>query len=81
MIDLLRTNYPAIEARCCGCGVLRLEVFGSATRSNVDSETGDLDVLIGFLDNGPGITNRYIGFIEAMESHFGGKTDTVLGPA
>lgn len=80
MIDILQTNKEAIESMCGQFGMKRLDVFGSAARGDFNPETSDLDFLIEFHDNGPGISDRYFGFIRAMEEYFGMKVDTVFGP-
>lgn len=80
MIDLIRTNQQTIEGLCRQFGVRKLEIFGSAARGDFDPATSDLDFVIEFLDYGPGIADRYFGFIEAMEDHFDLKIDTVFGP-
>lgn len=80
MIALIRNNQSSIEKICQRFGVARLEVFGSATSGSFDPSTSDVDLLIEFLEYGPGIATRYFGFIDAMEALLDTKVDTVFGP-
>jgi predicted nucleotidyltransferase len=80
MIRLLRDNQSQIAALCREFGVKKLDVFGSAARGDFDADQSDLDFVVEFIDYGPGIADRYFGFIEAMERRFGRQIDTVFGP-
>ena len=80
MVDLLTDNLPAITALCEKHGVRKLEVFGSATRSDrFDLETSDVDFVIDFLDYGPGIADRFFRFAEGIEQLLGRSADFVFG--
>lgn len=63
---------------CAAYGVKRLELFGSALRSDFDLEQSDLDFLIEFADNHPiGAFDRYFGLKEDLERLFQRPVDLV----
>lgn len=67
MIALIEDNREAIAALCEQYGVRRLSVFGSAAKGTFDPERSDIDVLVDFLDYGPGIGKRFMRLIAALE--------------
>lgn len=67
MVPLVSNNLNEIRAICEQFGVARLELFGSASRSDFDSETSDIDVIVDFLDYGLGVSDRYFGLVDALE--------------
>ena len=69
-----------IEALCREYGVLRLEVFGSATGEHFHAES-DVDFLVEFADTGPGYADRFFGLLEALEKLFGRSIDLVIASA
>ena len=71
MIPLVANNLNEIRAICQQFGVARLELFGSASRGDFDPETSDIDVIVDFLDYGLGVSDRYFGLIDALESLLG----------
>jgi predicted nucleotidyltransferase len=80
MVDLLTDNLPAITALCEKHGVRKLEVFGSATRSDrFDLETSDVDFVIEFADRGVGYADRFFRFAEGIEQLLGRSADFVFG--
>ena len=63
---------------CTVYGVERLELFGSASRSNFDLEESDLDFLVDFADTHPlGAFDRYFGLKEDLEQLFQRSVDLV----
>ena len=68
MIPLVANNLAEIRAICEQFGVARLELFGSASRGDFDPETSDIDVIVDFLDYGPGVSDRYFGLVDALEA-------------
>lgn len=68
MIPLVTNNLTKIRAICEQFGVARLELFGSASRGDFDPETSDIDVIVDFLDYGPGVSDRYFGLVDALEA-------------
>lgn len=63
---------------CADYGVDRLELFGSALRSDFDLEKSDLDFLIVFSDSHPqGVFDRYFGLKEELERLFQRRVDLV----
>ncbi len=67
-----------LDELCDIYGVKRLEVFGSASRSDFDSKQSDLDFLVDFVESHPlGAFERYFGFKEALEQLFQRSVDLV----
>ncbi|MEW6404826.1 MAG: nucleotidyltransferase domain-containing protein [Chloroflexota bacterium] len=63
---------------CTIYGVDRLELFGSALRSDFDPEASDLDFLIDFSDSHPlGAFDRYFGLKEELERLFQRPVDLI----
>lgn len=63
---------------CAIYGVKRLELFGSASRSDFDEHGSDLDFLVEFDEGGStGAFDRYFGFKEALEQLFQRPVDLV----
>ncbi len=63
---------------CTIYGVKRLELFGSALRSDFDQENSDLDFLIEFAEShSAGAFDRYFGFKEGLEQLFQRPVDLV----
>jgi predicted nucleotidyltransferase len=67
MNAIVSSNLESIRTICEQFGVARLELFGSAARDDFDPETSDIDVIVDFLDYGPGISDRYFGLVDALE--------------
>lgn len=61
MISLITANLPEIKDLCREFGVRKLEVFGSAARGDFDPESSNVDVIVDFLDYGPGISDLFYG--------------------
>jgi len=58
--------------------VRKLEVFGSAASGEFDPATSDIDFLVEFEDYGPGIFDRYFGFLFGAEKLFDRSVDLVF---
>ena len=75
MIQQLKDKQPEIARLCEQYGVRKLDVFGSAATGEFDPETSDYDFVIDFLDYGPGISDRFIDFADALEALLGRSVD------
>ena len=74
----IRTRLPELEELCRRFGVLRLELFGSATREDFDPATSDLDFLVDLEPPaGLGYSDSYFGLREALVQLFGREVDLV----
>lgn len=80
MIALIEDNREAIAELCEQYGVRRLAVFGSAAKGTFDPATSDIDLVVDYLDWGPGIFHRFFGFIEALEHLLGYHVDMTTEP-
>lgn len=78
MIDLITNNLPAITTLCQNFGVAKLEVFGSAATGMFDLERSDIDLIVTFADESPGLARRFVDFAEALESLFGRRVDLLI---
>lgn len=67
MHPIIEAKKPEIIALCRQYGVIKLDLFGSATGPNWDPETSDFDFVVEFDDYGPGIARRFIRFADALE--------------
>lgn len=80
MIAAIEHNLDAIAALCRHYGVVRLEVFGSATTDEFDPTRSDVDFLIDYepeTDLGPWLT-RHFEFKERLEALLGRPVDLVM---
>ena len=79
MNSLLRKYQSDIDALCRKYGVLRLELFGSATGPAFDPTTSDYDFLVEFGSRDqPGYADRYLGLMEELTSLLGRPVDLVV---
>jgi len=63
---------------CVTYGVRRLELFGSASRSDFDRGRSDVDFLVDFAETHPlGTFDRYFGLKEGLEQLFQRSVDLV----
>jgi predicted nucleotidyltransferase len=61
-----------LETLCRRYGVVRLEVFGSATRADFDENRSDIDLIVHFRnEQAKGLFDRYWGLAEELEKIFG----------
>lgn len=74
---IIEAKKPEILDLCRKYGVVRLDLFGSATGPNRDPERSDFDFVIEFADYGPGIATRFFDFGDDLEALLGGKVDFV----
>lgn len=78
--DLLSQNRDAVRELCISQRVAELNLFGSATTGDFDSERSDLDFLVHFKDpDRPGIADRFMGLAEGLERIFSRRVDLVTG--
>lgn len=79
MIDLIEEHRAEIVDLCRRFGVLRLDLFGSATTSAFDPATSDLDFVATFDDtSAPNYAERYLDFADALEALFHRPVDIVI---
>ena len=74
----LTRQLPNIAALCEQYGVAHLELFGSATGPEFNSESSDLDFLVELDTQSPGSrARRWIGLADALENLLGRHVDLV----
>jgi uncharacterized protein len=78
MHPTLELNRPAISNLCEMYGVIKLEVFGSATRSDFDPLTSDFDFVIDISAEEPRVGRRFLIFAEELEALLGRRVDLVF---
>ena len=81
MNGILERHKSAISEICNAFGVSKLEVFGSATRSDFDPAESDFDFVLEFSVYGPDSARRFIGFADALEALLGRRVDLVFDRA
>lgn len=78
MTPILQANREAVAELCRRYGVERLDVFGSATRTDFDPDQSDIDLVVRFRDTRlPGYADRYLGLVEALEQLLGRHVDLI----
>jgi hypothetical protein len=78
MVSLIEQHRDQIAALCRAYGLKRLELFGSAARSDFDSSASDVDFFYEFdRPTHPGLADRFFEFHRAMEQLLGTKVDLV----
>ncbi|SRR6266436_4289851 len=76
MISVLDKTKDRLAEECRRFRVRRLEVFGSAARSDFDPAKSDFDFVVTFADKTPGTyADRYFDFAAAIEKLLGRKID------
>jgi len=80
MIALIEDNKPMIVELCERFGVRRLALFGSAAKGTFDPARSDIDLLVDFVDWGPGIARRFMRLIAAIEDFLGQTVDVTTMP-
>lgn len=74
----LTRQLPHIAALCEQYGVAHLELFGSATGPEFNSESSDVDFLVELDTQSPGSrARRWIGLADALENLLGRHVDLV----
>jgi predicted nucleotidyltransferase len=81
MNPIIEAKKPEIIALCRRYGVVKLDLFGSATGPNWNPDSSDFDFIIEFDDYGPGIARRFVGFGDDLEALLGRKVDLVSNRA
>lgn len=78
MNDIIEQHRPELSEACRNFGVERLEVFGSAARSDYDPRRSDVDFIVRFRSPGaPGYADRYLGLAERLEQMLGRPVDLI----
>jgi|SRR5690349_2585958 len=80
MIDVISQHLEDIRALCREYGVVRLDIFGSATREDFDPQCSDIDLLVEFApgtDLGPWMA-RFFELQERLEAVLGRKVDLAM---
>lgn len=77
MNPIIEAKKPEIIELCRQYGVIKLDLFGSATGPNWDPEVSDFDFVVEFDDYGTGIARRFVGFGDDLEALLGRKVDLV----
>ncbi|HEY4329813.1 MAG TPA: nucleotidyltransferase domain-containing protein [Phycisphaerae bacterium] len=78
MLELIEKHRTQLNDLCLKYGVLRLEIFGSATRKDFNPSLSDLDFLVEFKDfNLENAADRYLGLLIDLEDLFARKIDLV----
>lgn len=78
MIDLISNNLQPIATICQTYGVAKLEVFGSAATGGFDRARSDIDLIVTFADESPGLARRFVDLAESLEALFGRRVDLVI---
>lgn len=79
MIGLLRSKCAAIADACARYGVARLEVFGSASREDFQSDESDLDLLVEFAPmESYARVDAYFGMLDELRTLLGRDIDLVM---
>ena len=78
MHSLITDRREPIAALCLHYGVTRLDVFGSALRSDFDLAASDIDLVVEFAPEPPGTAvDRYFQFKDPLEKLFQRPVDLV----
>ena len=78
MTNLIEQYRDQVIALCRRTGARRLDVFGSAVRSDFDPATSDLDFLVEFDDLPPvKYADAYFALQESLEALFGRPVDLI----
>lgn len=83
MVPLLQAKSQQVGDICRRYGVLRLEVFGSATDGSFDPDRSDVDLLVEFqpgVDLGPWL-GRYFDLRDELSRLLGRSVDLVMASA
>ena len=79
MHSLIEHNQTALEELCRKHRVEKLDLFGSATGSDFDPATSDLDFLVEFEDLQPSeFTAAYFGLLDGLKDLFERPVDLVV---
>ena len=76
MTPILEACRDAVADLCRRYGVERLDVFGSAARTDFDPNRSDIDLVVRFRDTRlPGYADRYLGLVDELEKLLGRHVD------
>lgn len=75
MIAQVADKREEIAALCRRFGVRRLELFGSAARGDIDSETSDFDFFYESDGSNDQLLRRFVGLGDALEALLGRPVD------
>ena len=79
MFPPVADSQEAIRRLCREFRVRRLELFGSATGDEFDSESSDLDFIVEFDHAGPsGYADAYFGLLDGLRALFDREIDLVV---
>jgi predicted nucleotidyltransferase len=82
MVEILKSKHAQIVAACSRYGVVRLDAFGSAVRSDFRPGGSDVDLLVEF---GPmdvyARVDAYFDFLDELRSILGTEVDLVMASA
>lgn len=78
MNPIIEAKQPEIIALCQKYGVIKLDLFGSATGEHWNPETSDFDFVVAFDNYRPGIATRLVGFCDELEALLGRSVDLVF---
>jgi hypothetical protein len=82
VIPTIEEHRAELVELCRRHHVIRLSLFGSATRDDFDPERSDLDFLVEFEPQPPGgYADSFFGLLESLESLFGRSIDLVVASA
>lgn len=82
MIPSIEEHRAELAELCRRRHVLRLSLFGSATRDDFDPQRSDLDFLVDFEVLPPGqYADAYFGLLEDLERLLGRSVDLVVATA
>jgi predicted nucleotidyltransferase len=77
MHPVITEHKQEIARLCDEYGVVRLELFGSATGSDFDPHESDLDFIVDLGGYERGVAKRFLHFARALESLLGKSVDLI----
>jgi hypothetical protein len=82
MVAVLESEFEAIQELCRRYGVVRLFVFGSASRDDFREGQSDIDLLVEFRPMDPfALVDTYFGLLNEFRQLLGTKVDLVMSDA
>lgn len=82
MVTVVEDKREAIAALCHKYGVVRMDVFGSATRDDFHVGESDIDLLVDFGSMEPfDLVDAYFDLLNELRTLLGGKVDLVMSDA
>jgi len=77
MIDLISSKHDRIAELCRQFRIRKLDVFGSAATGAFNPESSDSDLVVDLGEYEPGVTRRFMGFADALESELGHRVELI----